>query len=131
MMRLNTSEPISTFEASIPAARVDLFFKAVDWKQPKMPIMPPTLATAFRDGEFVALKKLNIPLHKVLHGEQKYKFNKELEPGSTYRGETHLTSQFEKSGASGTMTFYVFQTNLLDSSGASCVECCTTIIARS
>lgn len=131
MMRMNTSEPVATFEASLPAERVDKFFKAVDWKQNALPVMPPTLATAFRQGEFAALQKLGIPLQKVLHGEQKYKFIKDLEPNKIYRGETYLASQFEKSGGSGTMTFYVFQTNLIDSMGSSCVECCTTIIARS
>lgn len=129
-MRLDASEPITTFEASIPKERIDAFFKAVDWSLAAKPVMPPTLATAFRQGEFEAFNKLGVPLQKILHGEQKYKFVTDLVPGAVYRGQTFLTSQYEKSSGKGSMTFYVFQTNLLDSGGNVCVECCTTIIAR-
>lgn len=129
-MRLDASEPITTFEASISNDRVDSFFKAVDWTLTNKPVMPPTLATAFRKGEFEAFNKLNIPLQNILHGEQKYKFVTDLVPGAVYHGQTFLTSQYEKSGGKGSMTFYVFQTNLLDSNGNICVECCTTVIAR-
>lgn len=124
------TEPIATFEASIPVERIDAFFKAVGWQLSGLPAMPPTLATLFRQGELEALNKLGIPLAKVLHGEQKYKFLKNLKAGEKYRGETFLLSQYEKSGGSGKMGFYILQTSLIDSNGELCVECSATVIAR-
>ncbi|MEW6057976.1 MAG: MaoC family dehydratase N-terminal domain-containing protein [Bdellovibrionota bacterium] len=128
--QLDPTDPIAIFEASVPFAQAKLFFEATDWSQDFRPLAPPTLATIFRNGEFEALKKLNIPLQKVLHGEQKYKFIKELRPDQTYRGETFVASQIEKSGGSGKMSIYVFQTNLIDQDSEVCVECSSTIIVK-
>lgn len=130
MTKLHPTEPIGEFELRIPAAQAERFFGAVAWQLPSRPASPPTLATAFRRGEFLALQKLGISLQSVLHGEQKYRFVKNLLPDQLYKGETFISSHYEKSGASGTMNFYVFQTNLKNSAGELCVECLSTIIAR-
>ncbi len=123
---MRSSEPIATFTATISAENVAAFFNAVGWAQPVRPACPPTLATMFREGEFKALQEMKIPLQRVLHGEQKYRFLKELSPGATYSGKTFLNNQTEKAG----MGFYVFQTNIEDAGGDVCIECLTTIIVR-
>ncbi|MBI3544586.1 MAG: MaoC family dehydratase N-terminal domain-containing protein [Deltaproteobacteria bacterium] len=131
MTQLHPTEPIATFEHEVPASQAGRFFDAVAWQLPTRPASPPTLATTFRHGEFAALQKLGVALQNVLHGEQKYRFHGELKSGTRYRGETFVNSHYAKSGGSGTMNFYVFQTNLKDGAGALAVECVTTIIVRS
>lgn len=132
MTARNTNpEPLASLEITVSSDQIGRFFHAVRWQQKHRPLVPPTIATAFRDGEFQALQKLKIPLQSVLHGEQKYRFLKDLEPDQPYRGTTFLNSHLEKSGSSGTMAFYVFQTNLTDEDGSVYVECLTTIVVRS
>jgi len=129
-MRAKGSEAIATFELTYPAAMVEKFFQAVAWRQPTRPAVPPTLATVFREGDFVALKKLGVPLERVLHAEQEYRFHAPLEADVKYKGETFLKSQLEKQGSSGTTRFYVLQTNLLNAGGKLQAECLTTIVVR-
>lgn len=128
--KLDSSQPIATFELLVPSAQAELFFKAVGWKLENRPKTPPTLATAFRQGEFAALQKMNIPLEHVLHGEQRYSFHKELEADQKYFGKTYLKSHYEKSGTAGKMDFYSFQTDLFLPNGELCVECLTLFIVR-
>ncbi|MBI3555913.1 MAG: MaoC family dehydratase N-terminal domain-containing protein [Deltaproteobacteria bacterium] len=130
MTQLHPTEPTATFTLKVPAAQASLFFDAVAWQLPARPPAPPTLATAFREGEFLAMQKLNASIERVLHGEQRYRFLKDLMPDTTYQGETYVNSHYEKSGKSGTMHFYVLQTNIKNSDGEKCVECFTTIIVR-
>src|SRR4051794_38239189 len=99
--RINSTEPMAQFEVSIPQDQIDCFFPAVAWQTPGRPMTPPTLATVFREGEFQALQKLAIPLQKVLHGEQKYRFKKDLRAGVKYDCTTHLNSHFEKTTGTG------------------------------
>lgn len=129
--RRSQSEPLATFEMTVSTEQVERFFEAVAWQLPERPAAPPTLATIFRQGEFEALKTMGVAMHKILHGEQKYRFLKDLAPGQPVRGTTFLNSEFEKTGGKGgAMKFYVVQTNLADASGETCVECVSTIIAR-
>lgn len=130
MTKLHPTEPLAVFEASVTAEQVAGFFAAVGWQLPLKPAAPPTLATVFREGEREAIKKLNVPLQNILHGEQKYRFHCDLMPGQSYRGETFISSQYEKKGKAMTMRFFVFQTNLKDAQGTLCVESLTTIIVR-
>jgi hypothetical protein len=126
---LRSDEPIATFEMTIPAARAGKFFAAVGWGLARRPAMPPTLATIFREGEFVALHKVGLSLKNILHGEQKYRTLRDLVPERRYRCTTTIKSQHEKAGKGGTMYFYVLETDIADDDGV-CVECLTTIIAR-
>lgn len=123
-------EAMATFERDYPSNLVEKFFTAVAWRQPLRPEAPPTLATAFRDGDFEAMRKLGIPLEKVLHAEQEFRFHAPVEPGIKYRGETFLKSQLEKQGSSGAIRFYVFQTNLIAPDGKVRAESLTTIIVK-
>ena len=116
-----------TFELSLSKNDFERFFNAVEWSLPELPPCPPTIATIFRDGEFEILRQLNIPLKKVLHGEQKYRFYSDLKPDTKYRGETFLENLVEKNK----MSFFVLQTNLIDEeTGKATIECTSTIIAR-
>jgi hypothetical protein len=126
----NSHEILAEFEVSVPKSQADAFYKATNWQLPTRPAIPPTLATVFREGEFESLRKMGITVDRVLHGEQRYRFLKDLETDTKYRGETFLASKHEKSGSSGTLTFYAFQTNLTAVSGEISVECLSTIVVR-
>ncbi len=130
MTQLHPTEPAATFTLSVPAEQAQRFFDAVAWQLPTRPQAPPTLATLFREGEYKALQNLQTSLEQILHGEQRYRFIKELLPDTTYQGETFINSHYEKSGKAGTMHFYVLQTNLKDDDGETCAECFSTIIVR-
>lgn len=130
MFKPQSNEPLSKFETLFSAQQSENFFRAVSWQLASRPGSPPTIATIFRRGEFEALQSLGITLEKVLHAEQKYKFYSELAADVEYRGETFINSLHEKSSVRGRMSFYVFQTNLLDPSGHLCIECLSTVVVR-
>ena len=124
MTRQGLPRLMSEFELTLPAARVEAFFNAVGWAQPRRPSMPPTLATCFRHGEFEAFQKLGVPLPTVLHGEQSYTLLRDIEADKPYRGATSLIQSYERAGKEGmVMKFYVLQTDLFDATtGEKCVE---------
>lgn len=130
MTKLHSTEPLAVFEFSFTADQAERFFAAVGWQLGTRPLVPPTLATMFRQGEREAIVKLGVPLEHILHGEQKYRFHNDLVPGHDYRGETFISSQYERKGGAMIMRFFVFQTNLRDKGGNLCVEGLTTIIVR-
>lgn len=127
---MNTAlEPVE-FEIDIPKDQVERFFSAVGWTLNTKPVSPPTLATVFRKGEFELLKKLKIPLGKVLHGEQQYTFHKPLLGGAKYQAKSWLHQHHEKKSPAGTLGFYVFRTSIFDSHKNLLVESDTNIVVR-
>jgi hypothetical protein len=115
------------FEFPVSGDRIEKFFQATAWQLPHRPSVPPTLATVFRQGEFELFQKIGIPLNRVLHAEQKYKFHKDLFAGATYVCSTGLESQYEKKG----LRFFVLRTDIKEpSGGATCIESFTTIVVK-
>ena len=132
MTQLHPTEPVATFKLSVPAEQAQRFFDAVAWQLPARPLAPPTLATLFREGEYLAMQTLKTSIEQVLHGEQRYRFIKDLYADVAYEGETFINSHYERASKSGgpTMHFYVLQTNIKDAAGETCAECFSTIIVR-
>lgn len=73
---------------------------------------PPTFMTIFRVGEFEILKQMSIPLQSVLHADQEYRYEAPILAGDPIEYQTVLTRAFEKTGSSGSMRFFVFDTEV-------------------
>lgn len=94
----------------------------------------PTFMTVFRIGEFELLReKMGIPLSAVLHADQEYRYETAILPGDEIDYQTALTRAFEKTGSSGSMRFFVFDTEVRFRRGeeAGVIGYCkTTLIVR-
>ena len=121
-------QPTFSWEESFAQDIYDSFFEAVKWSLLSRPLVPPTLVTKFRLGEFTSLEKMGIPLHELLHGEQEYRFHQMLKPDTKYTGEVFLKNDHAKKGKRGSMRFLVFQTDLKNEEGIVCVECISTLV---
>jgi hypothetical protein len=75
--------------------------------------VPPTFVTRCRRGEFELMNRLDLPLERVLHGEQEYAFAGELRVGETLVYRTRYASHAEKRG----MQFLVFETEIFVGAG--------------
>lgn len=65
----------------------------------------------------------------VLHGEQRYRYERPLTVGDTLRGETTLENVFQRSGGTGgTMTFAVFRTDYFDAEDSRVLQAWNTRI---
>jgi len=65
----------------------------------------------------------------VLHGEQRFRYERPLLVGDRLRGETTLEDVFQRAGRSGgSMTFAVFRTDFFDESGELVVQALNTRI---
>ncbi len=101
----------SMFRETFGGADVRAYETALlPWWNAKARSVPALGWTRFRHGEFEILSKLGIPISKLLHGEQTYEILKSATPADTIEFETVLSDVVEKSGASGKLTFLVFET---------------------
>lgn len=98
---------VGPYEDSASVERLAAFAQAVGAKSRQYGL--PTFLTVCRKGEFELLQKLNIPLSRVLHGEQEYVFENQIQPGSNLIYETTLATVLEKKGTTP-MQFMVFET---------------------
>lgn len=122
--------PIFNFEFKFTKKDCENFFSATQWQLHKAPLVPPTIATICRTGEFEAIRQMNISLDKVLHAEQEYRFVKPLAADTSYKCSTYLKSKMEKNGSLGKMSFLVFCTTLNNENNEICLESFTTIVVR-
>jgi hypothetical protein len=130
MFRLNSSIETS-FETSFDQNQVDRFFSSVDWSIGFKPSVPPTFLTIFRKGEFELLLKLEIPVKKVLHGEQSYRFFKDLKVDTIYKGTTSILQHIEKKTRSTLMRILILETKIFENdSSILCAVCESTLIVK-
>ena len=73
--------------------------------------IPPTFLTAYRECEFTLLRKVGIPLSKVLHAEQEYSFSKPLQVGEKIAYLTRVANVLEKRGSNSLLIFLVIETD--------------------
>lgn len=121
-------ETASGYRESADAERIRRFCEAVG--APISEVAPPTFMTVFRKGEFDLFSKLGIPLARVLHAEQEYVYRGVIRAGDEVTYETRLTHVLEKNGASGSMHFLTFETEVATASGPAGLSK-TTIVVRS
>jgi len=74
--------------------------------------VPPTLLTICRKGEFDLFQELKIPLSRVLHGEQEYSYETEIQPTDTLVYETTLAQAMEKQGSKTSMQIVILETRV-------------------
>ena len=121
----------TTFEATFDQKQVDQFFSSVHWSLLFKPAVPPTFLTIFRKGEFELLLKLEIPVKKVLHGEQSYRFYKDLKTNTNYKGTTTVLQNIEKKSKSILMRILVLETKIFEKeSSILCATCESTLIVK-
>ncbi len=72
----------------------------------------PTFLTYCREGEFEVMSRMGVQLQQVLHGEQEYSWDSDIEVGDSLQYETRVAQVMDKrSGSSGkSMHFIVLET---------------------
>src|SRR5437762_3367019 len=100
------------YRETLTAERIRGFAKSVCAQT--RAVVPPTLLTICRRGEFELFGKLGFKLSQVLHAEQEYVYEKAIPANGDLNlsYETTLAQAFEKKGASGSMKFFVFETRV-------------------
>ena len=73
-------------------------------------VAPPTFLTSAREGEFGLLEKLGVPLKRLLHAEQEYRYLTPVLPGDEIVYRTRLSDVMEKRGGTGGMVFFILET---------------------
>lgn len=99
------------YAETIDDRRVAAFSQAISGSQTDT--VPPTYLTRLRHGEFELLQKMGVELNQVLHGEQEYRYDRELRAGLELRYQTKLAQVLEKKGSSTSLHFLVFETEFL------------------
>ena len=68
------------YSEKISAERIQAFGQAIGLGR-ESTATPPTFLTLFRHGEFDLLKKIGVDLARVLHAEQEYDYENEIQAG--------------------------------------------------
>lgn len=91
------------------AERLALFCRAVHAQD--RGVAPPTFVTAAREGEFGMLDELGVPLKRLIHAEQEYRYEADVLAGDEIIYRTRLQDVLEKrGGTSGGMVFFILET---------------------
>ena len=76
------------------------------------------------------IEKLRGPGRMLLHGEQEFEYHRWPCAGDVLEGSTRVSDVYEKAGGSGSMEFYVTETEWRDTSGEPVVTSRFTLIVR-
>jgi hypothetical protein len=90
---------------------------------------PATFMTLFRHSEFAVFDQLGIPLSRILHVDQEYRYMGKIVPGDDLEFDTVLSKALEK----GSSTFMVYDTEIRvrrDGAFAPVGHSKTTVIVR-
>jgi hypothetical protein len=111
-LKSRVGETAGPFQETAEAARVSLFAKAVSAREIPEINVPPTYPTVCRKGEFELLRRFNIELAHVLHGEQEYAYTAPIRVGDIMSYDTTLVQANRKQGTAGSLQFLVFETRI-------------------
>jgi hypothetical protein len=76
------------------------------------------------------IEKLRGPGRMLLHGEQEFEYHRWPRAGDVLEGTTRVSDVYEKPGGSGSMEFYVTETEWRDTTGEPVVTSRFTLIVR-
>jgi hypothetical protein len=105
VLKDHVGEQSSRHEETADAERVEAFRQAVGALGQGV---PPTYVTRCRVGEFELMQKLGIQLNQLLHGEQEYSYEADIEVGDQLSYTTRLAEVLEKRE----LKFLVFETEI-------------------
>lgn len=94
----------------VPAQRLSAFARSVGAQDTGM--APPTFLTVCRRGEFEAFQAAQVPMSRLLHGEQEYTYHSPIHAGEQIRYETKLANVLEKRGSASPMQILIFETQV-------------------
>lgn len=78
----------------------------------------------------VLMDEIKIDIAKLLHGVEEYEYFKPIRPGMKLTCKSKIIDHYEKSGKSGIMDFYIFETIANDEKNEKVVASRTTMIVR-
>lgn len=114
------SRPVT---AKITEERVRRFCEAIG--VPFDGTVPPTFVGTLLEANIPGLE---LPLHGVIHGEQKFTYRQPLQIGDTVSYTRCIQKIFKRQGKLGMMTFLVIETKGYDLAGELKFTCSSTII---
>ncbi len=88
ILQNEASIPVIRYEAPVVSEHVAQFSKVIGYERPGI---PPTFYTFYRWGEFEMLRRLGIPLEKIVHTEQVYTYHASIQPGVVLIAETEIS----------------------------------------
>jgi len=97
------------------------------------PIPPTFITLAFQEftgAYFQVFKELNIPLSKVLHGEEEYEYLAEIYPGDILTCRMRIESVVEKQTKSGFMDLITLRTFFINQKGEEVLRARSLLIER-
>ena len=93
--------------------------------------VPPTFAfclASLAPPRNTSARGMNIPIAKILHGEQQFTYHKQIFAGDRVRLKTRVVDIYEKKG--GALEFIVFETTSHNQAGELCVSARTVTVVR-
>jgi hypothetical protein len=97
-LKSRVGETSAEYSEKVDEARLQAFRAAVGATGPGV---PPTFMTCFRAGEFELFNTLGFELSQVLHAEQEFTYENDLQAGDTAFFKATLTNVLEKISSSG------------------------------
>lgn len=107
--------------------------KAITEGYPDTPCPPTYITMAFQEftGAYLAIFKiLDVPLERVLHGEEEYEYNGEIFPGDILHCQMSCESIVEKKTKSGSLDLITLQTIFTNQENQIVLKARTLIIER-
>jgi hypothetical protein len=114
------------YKESVSRERLEKFCRAVGQKGQAL-VAPPTFMTVFRKGEFEVFDLLGLKLEGVLHAEQIYQYESDIQVGDDIEFQTQLSHVLEKKG--GALSFLTLETKF-NSGSRTIGSSRTTIIVK-
>jgi acyl dehydratase len=90
-------------------------------------IAPPTFSRTFDYG---VIEGLVMPKEGLIHGEQRFKYQKPIYAGSVVYCTTKIADCYQKQGKSGNMTFVVYEQKGVDEHGEVLFTARSNVIVR-
>ena len=97
---------------------------------PAIPV-PPTFAMclgSIAPAENTSARGMNIPIARILHGEQQFTYHKQIFAGDRIRLKTRVVDIYEKKG--GALEFIVFETTSHNQANELCVSARSVTVVR-
>jgi hypothetical protein len=121
----------NSFRVTATAERLAAFAAAVG--APARAEAAPTFMTVCREGEFRIFQEQGIPLSRILHAEQAYRYEEPIRAGDELEYATALTHSAEKASRSGKLRFLTLETAVTILRGGARLpagSARTTVVAR-
>lgn len=93
--------------------------------------VPPTFAFCLASSapaRTVTSRGMNIPIEKILHGEQQFAYHKQMFAGDRISLKTKVVDIYDKKG--GALEFIVFETTSHNQAGELCVSARSVTVVR-